>query len=165
MGFMLEIKTFDFIQIAREYHLTTIIVTHDPEEALTISNRVLILEKGGIAQYGSPSEIINHPGSEFVKKLNKLIVETIKWLISYLSESDMELIESKYHSLYIITGLIMSRYDIDVENLIISKTRKIKEIEEECLDINRHIKEKWFLDENRQVGFFAKKLAELSDMK
>lgn len=100
--------------------------------------------------------------SEFVKKLNKLIVETIKWLISYLSESDMELIESKYHSLYIITGLIMSRYDIDVENLIISKTRKIKE---ECLDINRHIKEKWFLDENRQVGFFAKKLAELSDMK
>lgn len=56
----------------------------------------------------------------------------------------------------------MSRYDIDVENLIISKTRKIKE---ECLDINRHIKEKWFLDENRQVGFFAKKLAELSDMK
>ncbi len=103
--------------------------------------------------------------SEFVKKLNKIIVETINWLISYLSESDMELIESKYHSLYIITGLIMSRYDIDVENLIISKTRKIKEIEEECLDINRHIKEKWFLDENRQVGFFAKKLAELSDMK
>lgn len=103
--------------------------------------------------------------SEFVKKLNKIIVETINWLISYLSESDMELIESKYHSLYIITGLIMSRYDIDVENLIISKTRKIKEIEEECLDINRHIKEKWFLDENRQVGFFTKKLAELSDMK
>ena len=33
--------------IAREYHLTTIIVTHDPEEALTLSNRVLILEKGG----------------------------------------------------------------------------------------------------------------------
>lgn len=77
MGFMLEIKTFDFIQIAREYHLTTIIVTHDPEEALTISNRVLILEKGGIAQYGSPSEIINHPGSEFVKKiiLNQLEIK------------------------------------------------------------------------------------------
>lgn len=74
-------------------------------------------------------------------------------------------IESKYHSLYIITGLIMSRYDIDAENLMISKTEKIKGIEKECLDINRHIKEKWFLDENRQVGFFAKKLAELSDMK
>ena len=74
-----------------------------------------------------------------VKKLNKIIVETINWLISYLSESDMELIESKYHSLYIITGLIMSRYDIDAENLMISKTEKIKGIEKECLDINRHL--------------------------
>ena len=32
--------------IAREYHLTTIIVTHDPEEALTLSDRVLIIEQG-----------------------------------------------------------------------------------------------------------------------
>lgn len=38
-------------KIAREYQLTTIIVTHDPEEALTISDKVLILNKGGIAQF------------------------------------------------------------------------------------------------------------------
>ena len=37
--------------IAREYHLTTIIVTHDPEEALTLSDRVLIIDGGRIAQY------------------------------------------------------------------------------------------------------------------
>lgn len=63
--------------IAREYHLTTIIVTHDPEEALTLSNRVLILEKGGIAQYGKPSEIINQPKNEFVRKfiLNQLEIK------------------------------------------------------------------------------------------
>ena len=59
----------------------------------------------------------------------------------------------------------MARYDIDAERLIISKTRKKSEIEAECLDIDRHKKEKWFLDENRQVGFFAKKLVELNDMK
>lgn len=63
--------------IAREYHLTTIIVTHDPEEALTLSNRVLILEKGGIAQYGKPSEIINRPQNSFVKQfiLNQLEIK------------------------------------------------------------------------------------------
>ncbi len=44
--------------IAREYHLTTIIVTHDPEEALTLSDRVLIIDQGTIAQYGRPAEII-----------------------------------------------------------------------------------------------------------
>ena len=43
--------------IAREYHLTTIIVTHDPEEALTLSDRVLIIDQGTIAQYGRPAEI------------------------------------------------------------------------------------------------------------
>ena len=63
--------------IAREYNLTTIIVTHDPEEALALSNRVLILEKGGIAQYGKPDEVIHHPNNEFVQKfiLNQLEIK------------------------------------------------------------------------------------------
>lgn len=103
--------------------------------------------------------------SEFLKKLNEIIVEIINWLIVYLRENDKKLIESKYHSLYIVTGLIMARYDIDAESLIISDIIKNDKIEAECLDIDRHIKEKWFLDENRQVGFFAKKLSELNDMK
>ena len=103
--------------------------------------------------------------SIFIKELNKVIVETINWLVDYVRENNKKLVESKYHSLYIITGLIMARYDIDAENLTISKIIKKSDIEEKCLDIDRHIKEKWFLDENRQVGFFAKKLAELNDMK
>ncbi len=103
--------------------------------------------------------------SNFVKKLNKVIIETINWLVCYLRENNVKLIESKYHSLYIITGLIMAKYDISIENLMISKTIKKNEIETKCLDVDRHIKEKWFLDENRQVGFFAKKLAELNDLK
>ena len=43
--------------IAKEYDLTTVIVTHDPEEALTLSDRVMILNDGGIAQYGNQLEI------------------------------------------------------------------------------------------------------------
>lgn len=63
--------------IAKDYNLTMIIVTHDPEEALTISDKVLILEKGGISQYGKPSEIITHPENPFVKKfiLNQLEIK------------------------------------------------------------------------------------------
>ena len=55
--------------IAREYHLTTIIVTHDPEEALTLSDRVLIIDGGRIAQYGQPSEIIHRPNNDFGRAL------------------------------------------------------------------------------------------------
>lgn len=54
------------VTIAKEYKLTTIIVTHDPEEALTISDKVLIINKGKIEQYGSPEEIIKQPTTSFV---------------------------------------------------------------------------------------------------
>ncbi len=63
--------------IAREYHLTTIIVTHDPEEALTLSDRVLIIDQGTIAQYDRPAEIIQKPENDFVRKfiLNQLEIK------------------------------------------------------------------------------------------
>lgn len=54
-------------QIAKDFCLTTIIVTHDPEEALTISSKVLIINNGRIAQYASPKEIITNPQNDFVK--------------------------------------------------------------------------------------------------
>lgn len=63
--------------IAKELHLTTIIVTHDPEEALTLSDRVLIINEGSISQYGKPEEIIHNPNNNFVKDfiLNQLEIK------------------------------------------------------------------------------------------
>ena len=55
-------------QIVDQYRLTTIMVTHDPEEACTMSDRVLILNHGRIAQYGAPADIIAHPADDFVRK-------------------------------------------------------------------------------------------------
>lgn len=54
--------------IAKEFSLTTIIVTHDPEEALTISDKILIINQGNISQFGTPLEIINQPQNDFVKE-------------------------------------------------------------------------------------------------
>ena len=55
-------------QIAKEFHLTTIIVTHDPEEALTLSDHVMIINDGSISQYGKPEEIVKTPENDFVKE-------------------------------------------------------------------------------------------------
>ncbi len=55
------------VTIAKDFKLTTIIVTHDPEEALTISDKVLIINKGKIEQFAAPQTIINEPASEFVE--------------------------------------------------------------------------------------------------
>ena len=64
-------------EIAREFSLTTIIVTHDPEEALTLSDKVLIINDGEIAQYGTPKEIIQQLADDFVENfiLNQLEIK------------------------------------------------------------------------------------------
>lgn len=59
----------DMIQkIAKTLNLTTIIVTHDPEEALTMADKVVVIEEGKIAQCATPEIIINEPKSKFVEK-------------------------------------------------------------------------------------------------
>ncbi|WP_075881920.1 putative 2-aminoethylphosphonate ABC transporter ATP-binding protein [Vreelandella massiliensis] len=46
--------------------VTTIMVTHDQEEALTMADRIVVMNQGGIEQVGTPAEIYQHPASEFV---------------------------------------------------------------------------------------------------
>lgn len=52
--------------IAKEYKLTTIMVTHDPEEALTMSDRVLIIDEGRISQFDTPQQVIQNPKNQFI---------------------------------------------------------------------------------------------------
>lgn len=74
-GVIKEIIKEKIKQISKQFNLTTIIVTHDPEEALTLSDKVLILDNGKIAQYSTPSEIINTKNNLFV---NKFIINQLK---------------------------------------------------------------------------------------
>ena len=53
-------------RIQQEAGITAIYVTHDQSEAMAISDRIIIMEKGVVAQMGTPQEIYYHPKSEFV---------------------------------------------------------------------------------------------------
>ena len=53
-------------KIQRKLGITFIYVTHDQDEALTMSDRIIIIEKGVIEQAGTPQEIYEHPQSVFV---------------------------------------------------------------------------------------------------
>jgi putative spermidine/putrescine transport system ATP-binding protein len=53
-------------QIQKEVGITFIYVTHDQEEALTMSDRVAVLSNGRIQQIGSPMEVYEQPATEFV---------------------------------------------------------------------------------------------------
>ncbi len=50
----------------QKFGITTIYVTHDQEEALTLSDRIAVFNKGRIEQIGTPNEVYNHSGTEFV---------------------------------------------------------------------------------------------------
>lgn len=54
--------------ITQKYQLTTIIVTHDPEEALTMSDKVLIIDQGHVSQYGTPKQVVHAPNNHFVEE-------------------------------------------------------------------------------------------------
>lgn len=53
-------------QIQREVGITSIFVTHDQEEALTLSDRVIVMNEGEIVQTGTPYEVYESPQSLFV---------------------------------------------------------------------------------------------------
>ena len=53
-------------KMQRDFGITTIYVTHDQEEALTLSDRIAVFNKGFIEQIGTPNEVYNHSKTEFV---------------------------------------------------------------------------------------------------
>ncbi|MFC0227454.1 putative 2-aminoethylphosphonate ABC transporter ATP-binding protein [Serratia aquatilis] len=52
--------------LQQQLGITTIMVTHDQEEALTMADRIVVMKHGTIVQVGTPQEIYHHPASRFV---------------------------------------------------------------------------------------------------
>ncbi len=57
---------YELKEIQRELGITFIFVTHDQEEALTMSDRIIVLNNGSIQQNGTPEDIYNEPENRFV---------------------------------------------------------------------------------------------------
>jgi len=62
-GMQLELK-----RIQKEVGITFIYVTHDQEEALTMSDKIVVMNEGNIQQIGTPMDIYNEPENRFVAK-------------------------------------------------------------------------------------------------
>ena len=53
-------------KLHRQLGATTIYVTHDPVEAMTMADRIVIMKDGVIQQVGKPMELYDHPKNQFV---------------------------------------------------------------------------------------------------
>jgi sulfate transport system ATP-binding protein len=49
-----------------EVHVTTIFVTHDQEEAMDVAGQIVVMNEGAVEQTGSPTDLYDHPNTEFV---------------------------------------------------------------------------------------------------
>jgi sulfate/thiosulfate transport system ATP-binding protein len=49
-----------------EVHVTTVFVTHDQEEAMEVSDEIVVMNKGRVEQIGSPAQVYDHPATAFV---------------------------------------------------------------------------------------------------
>ncbi len=54
------------LDLVQEAHITTVFVTHDQEEALAMSDRIAIMDRGRIAQIGTPEQLYGEPGNAYV---------------------------------------------------------------------------------------------------
>jgi len=63
-----EIMQFELRRIQNTLGITTILVTHDQEEALTLSDQVVVMEQGKFQQIGTPSEVYESPETRFVSE-------------------------------------------------------------------------------------------------
>ena len=75
--------------LQRQLGITFIYVTHDQEEALTMSDRIAVMNRGRLEQVGTPEEVYNHPETKFVADF---IGESniIEGYVEHMTESSIE---------------------------------------------------------------------------
>ncbi|HOB43560.1 MAG TPA: ABC transporter ATP-binding protein [Limnochordia bacterium] len=61
-----ESMRFEIKQIQREYGITVVYVTHDQTEAMAMSDRIVVINRGVVQQVGSPTEVYRRPANQFV---------------------------------------------------------------------------------------------------
>lgn len=63
LGLRKELK-----DIQKKFKTTMIYITHDQEEAFSLSDRVMVMNNGKIEQIDEPNKIFNHPKNDYVRK-------------------------------------------------------------------------------------------------
>jgi len=61
-----ETMRFEIREIQKKYGIASIFVTHDQQEALAISDRIAVMDRGRIVQYDTPYDVYSKPSTEFV---------------------------------------------------------------------------------------------------
>jgi spermidine/putrescine transport system ATP-binding protein len=108
---------FELKRIQRDVNITFIYVTHDQEEALTMSDRIAVMNEGKVEQIGTPEEIYHAPATVFVANfigVANLLPATVigvngQLVVSVEGETRMEVTRAEWASRPGTQGMIMIR--------------------------------------------------------
>ena len=65
---MRDVMRVELRKLQEKIGITTLYVTHDQEEALTMADRIVVMQEGRVLQVGTPPEVYNSPGNPFVSR-------------------------------------------------------------------------------------------------
>ena len=84
-----ERTQFELMNIQDELGITFVVVTHDQEEAMTLSGRIAVMDKGQFQQIGTPKEIYEFPNNRFVADFIGTI-NTFEGVVTVVSEDEIQ---------------------------------------------------------------------------
>ena len=84
-----ERTQFELMNIQDELGITFVVVTHDQEEAMTLSGRIAVMDKGQFQQIGTPKEIYEFPSNRFVADFIGTI-NTFEGVVTVVGDDEMQ---------------------------------------------------------------------------
>lgn len=112
---------FELKRIQSELDITTVYVTHDQEEALSMSDKILVMNNGKPEQIGTPREVYNEPANEFVADfMGESNILDARVVDVHNETLDIELNGSTQQSLSVPRSALTDTIDSTTENVSLS---------------------------------------------
>lgn len=143
----------EFRLIQQHYGITTLFVTHDQEEALSLSDRIMVMSCGELLQYDTPYEIYNRPLTRKVAEIaghppmNFLKVEGEPWIAGIraedwfipVSDEEMAVVNGSLISIELMGRdlLLKVRFDSMIMRIVLSKESSIRVGQEISFGVRR----------------------------
>ena len=134
----------EIVKLTEALHATTIYVTHDQTEAMTMASRIVVMKLGRVQQIGSPIEIYNNPANKFVAgfigspSMNFFDVEYHNGVVKFSSGQELKLPESVIAGRDLPEKMILG---IRPEDILDSEVPEAKEFMDYSFDVEVRVAE------------------------
>ncbi len=114
----------EIIKLHNRLNATTIYVTHDQTEAMTMASRIVVMEKGHIQQIGTPVEIYNHPANLFVATfigspaMNLFTATLENGILHFENGYEIKLSKENYEKAISFYANELKKYETEKETLL-----------------------------------------------